>query len=303
MKKIIVIGVLLLTLGGCHKNEIEYQQIEVVQKDLQKKVEANGSVETTNTVDIYAPVSGRLEELFVQEGDLVKSNQKIGTMSSDNRSAIIDMATSKGPKEVAYWKSQLLLTPMYAPVDGKVILLKVRNKGEKVSGSIGQISTGEMIRANIDENDLLGLELGKEVEIQFDINPKSKLTGKLDRISQTSKLVNNVNVYEVEIVLPSEKEIKKLPFDMKIGMSVTLHFPVHEKKGAKALPINSVNGKSMTNISVLKSNDTRAKVKLGDVYGDYVEVQSGLELGEKIKVPVFKNSKKARKSPLMMNSN
>lgn len=300
IKQAIMICVAVSVFSGCQKKEIQYQSFEVVQKDLQKEVEVNGSIETINTVDVFAPITGRLEKMLVNEGDMVFAKQKIATMSSDNRSTIIDMAAGKSEKEVEYWKSQLLLTPIYSPVSGKVILLKARNTGEKVSGSVAQISTGEVIRANVDENDLIGMEIGKDVDVRFDINPKKSLNGKLQKISQTSKLVNNVNVYQVEVSVPDEKQRSKLPFDIKIGMSVTLYFPIQEKKGVKALPITAVNGKSLTNVTLLKENGTETKVKLGDVYGDFVEVVSGLEMGEKIKVPAFNTGQgKVRKSPLI----
>jgi len=297
----ILIAVASLFFISCQKEEIQYETFEVEKKDLVKKVEVNGSVETINTVDVFVPVAGRLEKFLVKEGDMVTAKQKIATISSENRSMIIDMAAAKGQAEVDYWKKQMLVTPIYAPVAGKMILIKVQNTGERVSGSIAQISTGEIIRANVDENDLLGLEVGKKVDINFDIDSKKTLRGTLEKISQTSKLVNNVNVYPVEISLPNEKQRGKLNFDIKIGMSVTLNFPVREVKDAKALPIVAVDGKSMMTTPILLENGTSKKVKLGDTYGDYVEVLAGLEIGDKIKIPSFKKRKeKNRKSPLML---
>ncbi|MEZ4846499.1 MAG: HlyD family efflux transporter periplasmic adaptor subunit [Bdellovibrionota bacterium] len=292
---------MLFVLAFCKKQEVKYQTFEVLQKDLQKNVEASGSVESENIVEVFPPVSGRLEKMFVKEGDLVKAKQRIATMSSENRSQIIDMAASKGKDEVEYWKSQMLLTPIYSPVAGKIITVKVQDAGERVSGSVAQISTGEIIRVNIDESDLPSIRLDQNVDIHFDIHAKKSLKGVLKKISQTSKLVNNVNVYQVEVALPPEDKQKKLPFEIKIGMSVTLFFSVHEKQGAKALDVAAVNGRSNRTISLLKQDGTKVKVKLGDIYGDWVEILEGLEIGEKIKIPEFKASgAKVRKSPLML---
>jgi macrolide-specific efflux system membrane fusion protein len=300
-KKLFVVLILLLGLGFCQKEEIQYQYFQVEQKDLQKKVEASGAVESENVVEVYPPVAGRLERVLVQEGDMVFAKQKIATMSSENRSQIIDMATSKGPAEVEYWKKQMLVTPIYSPVAGKVIALRVNNAGERVAGSVAQISTGEVIRANVDENDLPNIKLDQEVEIQFDIHSKKSLKGTLKKISQTSKLVNNVNVYQVEIGLPDEKQRKKIPFDIKIGMSVTLFFSVQEKPGAKALSVAAVNGKSNRPTYVVKADGKKVKIRLGDIYGDWVEVTDGLEIGDKIKIPAFNAGQgKVRKSPLML---
>jgi multidrug efflux pump subunit AcrA (membrane-fusion protein) len=301
MNKKYFVLILLLGIAFCKKQEVKYQTFEVVLRDLQKNVEASGSVESENVVEVYPPVSGRLEKMLVKEGDIVTAKQRIATMSSENRSQIIDMAASKGRAEVEYWKNQMLLTPIYAPVAGKIISVKVHDTGERVSGSMAQISTGEVIRVNIDESDLPSIRLDQNVDIHFDIHSKKSLRGVLKKISQTSKLVNNVNVYQVEVALPSEKKQKRLPFEIKIGMSVTLFFSIHEKPGAKALSISAVNGKSNRSVNLLKENGTKVKVKLGEIYGDWVEVLEGLEVGEKVKIPEFKASEaKKRKSPLML---
>lgn len=92
-----------------------------------------------------------------------------------------------------------------------------------------------------------------------------------------------------------------MPFEVKIGMSVTLFFSIQEKLGAKALSVSAVNGRSNDRVNVLKENGVKTKIKLGDIYGDWVEVVSGLELGDKIKIPAFQADKnKTRKSPLML---
>lgn len=300
MNKIFYIAILILSLAACQKKQIQYQTFEVTTRTLLKKIEANGSVESKNTVEIYPTVPGRLEQLFVKVGDMVHAKQKIGTMSSETRTTILDMASSKSKEESDYWRKQLLLTPIFTSVAGKIIVLKA-DIGEKLSGSIGQVSTGEIIRANVDEADLPSIVLGQKVEIHFDIDPKKTLVGKLETISQTSKLVSNVNVYQVEVSLPDAESRKKIPFEIKIGMSVTLYFRVNEKKNALALPINAVSGKSQANMNVTKLDGTRTKIKLGDVYGDWVEVVSGLSSGEKIKIPAFNiKNEKTRKSPLMM---
>ena len=293
---------LLVPLVACHREKIQYQTFEVTKRDLSKSVEANGSIETTNTVDVYAPVPGRLVKLFIKEGDDVKNHEKLGLMSSDARTVIVDMAAGEGKAESDYWKKQLLLTPIFSPVEGKVIVMKVY-EGDKIAGPIGEISTGEIIRANLDEADLPGVKIGQNVDIHFDIDPKVKLTGKLETVGQTSKLVNNVNVYVAEVSLPSDEQQKKLPFPIKIGMSVTLYFSVYEVKGATALPLNAVNGKSLTTVNLVKVDNQTAKVKLGDSYGNWVEVQSGLTVGDKIKIPVFRTQQdKKRRSPLMIKN-
>jgi len=303
MNKKVYILLLILSLVSCRffrKKGQSFRLIPVAQRNLVKSVEANGQIDAISTVDVLSPIAGRLEKIFVKEGDFVRAKQKIALVSSDSRSLFLDMANSKDKKEVEYWKSQLQLTPIIAPTTGKIISVKAE-LDSKISGPILQISKGEIVRANIDEADLPRIHIGQKVIIQFDIAPEKKLVGRLETVAQVSKLVNNVNVYPSEISLPSEEKRKALPFEMKIGMSVTLIFPGEEKKGALALPLDAVNGQAMTSVTLIKEDDQKTKVKLGEIYGNWVEVISGLQIGEKVKVVKFKfQSEKERKSPLML---
>jgi multidrug efflux pump subunit AcrA (membrane-fusion protein) len=288
-----------LSCNAFSKKKETYRILEVGLQDLAKTMEVNGSVDPINTVEVFSPVSGRLEKLFVKEGDFVRERQKIALVSSDSRNLFIDMHSNKNPKELEYWKNQIQLTPVFAPTSGKLIYLK-SDVSDKVSGSLAKISKGEIIRANLDESDLPSVQLGQKVVIRFDILPDVALTGKLEKIAETSKLVNNVNVYEAQISLPPPEEQKALPFQIKIGMSVTLTFVVKEKKQAVALPASVVDSRKQTTVSMLRENDEKVKVKLGEMYGEWVEVVSGVRAGDKLKISETKLAKqKRRKSPLM----
>ncbi len=300
-RTILTLFVLLLT--SCRffvKKDESFHLVQITPRNLVRYVEANGSVEALSVIDIYSPVAGRLEKIFIKEGDMVAAKQKVALVSSDARTFFLDTAATKGKKELEYWQQQIQLTPIIAPTSGKVIAIKA-DLDDKIAGPIAQLSKGEVVRANVDEADLPGLHVGQPVLIRFDIASGVTLHGQLDKIAQTSKLVNNVNVYQAEVSLPVEEARKDVPFEVKIGMSVTLNFPVEEKKDALALPIDAVDGKAMTVIVMRREDDQKTKVRLGGVFGEWVEVISGAKLGDKFRISKFKmDQQRARKSPLMI---
>jgi multidrug efflux pump subunit AcrA (membrane-fusion protein) len=72
-------------------------------------------------------------------------------------------------------------------------------------------------------------------------------------------------------------------------MSVTLELVVEEKKQALSVPLAAVSGKYDHKVKVLDEKEQIRGVKLGGVYGEFVEIISGMSDQDVIKVPVFVN--------------
>jgi macrolide-specific efflux system membrane fusion protein len=290
----------LVALSACAERPPEktYQTVTVRQEDLTKYIEANGSIEPENAVQVSAPVEGRIEKMLVKEGDYVRKGQVLAVMSSSTRTTLMDMAGDREKKEKEYWETQVRPTSVFSPVSGRVVTIYLW-PGETTTRSILWIATGMLIRADVDETDLPNVRVGQPVGIVFDVSNAQLLSGKVSKIARTSKLVNNVNVYGIEVTW-DDADLKKLPFEVRFGMSVTLFLEQSTKKGALAIPANAVNGRSNATVKVLDEALKPLTLKLGDMYGEQVEVLSGAVAGQKIKVPPFKNpAQKVRETPLL----
>jgi len=299
---ILLIGTFLLALSTCTNKKSadkQFQSYEVTRMNLVQSVEANGSVEMKNNVAVFAPTTGRMEKVLIKEGDHVRKGQRLAVMSSSTRSTLLDMAAAKGKEEKKYWKEQILPTTIFSPVSGQVLTISTE-AGERIRSSVMMISTGMLIRANVDETDLPSVFKEQPAKIVFDISDSEHIMGKVIDIARRSKTVNNVNVYVIETTW-EEEELQKLSFDMRIGMSVTLLLEVSRKENADALPVTAVNGRSNTSIQAFDKNLNPIELKIGDIYGEFVEVLEGASESQTIKVAAFSNpSDDLRESPLLI---
>jgi len=288
----------VLCIMACTKDKQEdvvYETFKVTKKDLIESTEVNASVQMEDYTDIFAPVGGRLEKLYIEEGQMVRRGQKIGYMSSDARVRMLDMAAHKNAAEVAYWRKQILPTFVFASTSGKVIQIP-NQPGDKVKGFVARVSKGEIIRAQVDEIDLPSVKKGQDVHITFDVDKDTTYAGVLSKIAQVSKKIQNVNVYPIEIKLPSSEDMK--PFEPKIGMSVTVQIPTLEIKDAMALSLAAVNNQSNVSIEVETKSGDKKNIVLGQAFEDQVHVKSGLVVGDEIRVPKFQNQKGTKKKSL-----
>jgi len=109
MKKVLI-GLLVLLLAGggffywyrtskSNKRKGESTRtVTVATGKIERAVESTGEVTPLNRVEIKPPISGRMEELLVDEGSIVKKGQTLAWMSSSDRAAILDAARAGGAR-------------------------------------------------------------------------------------------------------------------------------------------------------------------------------------------------------------
>ena len=61
---------------------------------IENSISTTGSVLPRNRLEVKPPVSGRIEEILVKEGDQVKAGQILVWMSSTERAALLDAAAN-----------------------------------------------------------------------------------------------------------------------------------------------------------------------------------------------------------------
>ncbi|MCB1196811.1 MAG: efflux RND transporter periplasmic adaptor subunit [Deltaproteobacteria bacterium] len=295
MKKglMFLLSIVMVSCSAKNAQVQEYELYPVTQGTLTQLIDINGSIEIENEIPVQAPLGGRIEKIYITEGQVVRKGQKIGYMSSNERIRMLEMAAHKGPEEIAYWEKQLLPTYIFAPASGKIIDMQLR-AGDLVRGSIASIYQGLIIRGNLDEVDIPKVKKGQKVYVSFDISPDEKFAGVLSKIASISTTVSNVNVYPIEISIDESKS----PATLKIGMSVVVEIPINEIKDALSVSAAAVNNQSNRRVTVVLASDEKKKILLGDVYGGQVHVKEGLSVDDKIKVEKFSvKNKKQKKNP------
>lgn len=277
---IAVIGFVMAGKQNKTSNEI-MKEINPEYGDMEIFISITGTVQPQNRLEIKPAINGRVEEILVHEGDEIKSGEILVWMSSTDRAAILDSASSQGKDTVKYWSDVYKPTPLIAPIEGTVIVRAVE-PGQSVTTNtaILVLSDRLIVKAQVDETDIGRVKLKQDAIISLDAYPKIKVKASVDKISYESKIVNNVTIYEVDI-LP-----EKIPHVFRSGMSANVDIVEKSKKGILLIPVEAVQrDKEETFVLLSQGSDKkpiRKKVELGISDWKNVEVISGLDADSKI---------------------
>lgn len=265
-------------------------------------ISTTGTVQPQNRLEIKPPISGRIEEIKVLEGQAVKAGQILAWMSSTERAALLDAARAQGEESLTYWQQAYRPTPLIAPLDGEVIVRAVE-PGQTVTSSDAVIVLSDrlIVKAQVDETDIGRVRLGQTAIISLDAYPQVKAEAGVDHISYESKIVNNVTIYEVDI-LP-----QAVPAVFRSGMSANVDIIEKSKENVLLIPLEAVRQDKDENYVLLSQGIGRKplerKVKLGVADEQNVEVISGLAPNDRIVVKAQKyllsKNNKLTSSPFM----
>lgn len=259
------------------------KEMTLISKDLYLELRENGVVNPRNRLEIKPPFNGRIEKIFVNEGDKIKKGQIIILMSSSERASIIDTARIISEQEYEKCQNIYKPTPIIAYMDG-FIILRQKEPGQDVSPNevILAMADDLIVKADIDETDLRYIKKGIRTKMCLDAYPDENFEGIVEHISYESKSLNNVNVYEVRI-----KPLKK-PKAFKAGMTVTVMIIAESKKNAPAIANTFISeiGDNKTVIvktgNINKPTFEKREIKTGISDGIFTEILSGLNQDETI---------------------
>ena len=281
-------------------NEV-VKEISPVMGSIRTFISSTGTILPKNRLEIKPPVNGRIERILVKEGDEVKIGDILAWMSSTERAALLDAARGKGEQDFSYWETAYKPIPLIASIDGEVIVEKIQ-PGQTVTASdpVMVLSDRLIVRAQVDETDIGKISLGKKAIISIDAYPDTKINSIVEHIYYESQTVNNVTIYEVDIV-PEE-----IPKFFRSGMNASIDFIDQSNDNALLIPAEAVyKEKDVSYVLVKQGEDAqpvRAAVKLGISDDKNVEVLSGITKDDKIiiKSKMYSLPKNTRgKNPFM----
>jgi macrolide-specific efflux system membrane fusion protein len=270
--------------------------------NIQIFISTTGTVQPQNRLEIKPPISGRVEEILVKEGEKVEIGQTLAWMSSTERAALLDAARSQGKEVLKYWQEVYKPTPLIAPIDGEVIVRAVEPGQTVTSGdAVIVLSDRLIVKARVDETDIGRVRPGQPAVIGLDAYPRVKVKSKVDHISYESRIVNNVTIYEVDI-LP-----QRVPRVFRSGMSANVDIIEKSKEDILLIPREAVKQDEKEDFVLLSQGAGKKPVKRPVELGisDYknVEVISGLQGNEKVIMKTQKylpsKGKKEGKNPFM----
>jgi len=244
-------------------------------------ISTTGTVQPQNRLELKPPISGRIEKIFVQEGDHVTIGQTLALLSSTERAALLDAARAQDEETVEYWRRVYKPTPLVAPINGEVIVRAVE-PGQTVTSSDAVIVLSDrlIVQAQVDETDIGKVRLGQTAIVSLDAYPETKVQATIDHIAYESTIVNNVTIYEVDI-LPQQ-----VPQVFRSGMSATIDIIEQRKANVLLIPREAAKWDHEGSYVLISSGGggqaVKRRVQLGVSDDEHVEVISGLDTEDKI---------------------
>lgn len=276
---------LALFLTSCGlKSEKPLRVVKVERGNIVAQIPATGTVMPRNRLEIKPPIAGRIEEVLVKEGKNVVKGQTLAWMSSSERATLLDAARSEGKEEYEHWKEVYKPAPIVAPLDGFIIQRNVE-PGQSVTTAdpILVMADKLIVKAQVDETDIGRIKVGQKVNIELDAYQGQVILGYVEHIAYESELINNVNIYKVDI-LPS-----KVPSFFRSGMSATVNFTQEEKRGVLLLPLSAVKKVKDRSYVFVEDKETKKtkplQIQTGMENSLHIEIISGLNEGDKVVIP------------------
>ena len=277
---IAVITVLVIKIQRKPSKEI-FKEISPVIGSIQSVINSTAIIQPDNRLEIKPPINGRIDKILVREGDMVKEGQIVAWMSSTERAALLDAARAQGAEAMKYWEEVYKPTPLISPVAGEVIV-STDEPGQTVTAAdiVIVLSDHLIAQAQVDETDIGKIKAGQEAVVTLDAYPQIKVNGKVDHIFYESKLVNSVNIYQVDIILET------VPAVFRSGMTATVNIIENTKYNILLIPLEAVK-RNKAGACVLLSaapggNPVERNIETGISDEKNMEVVSGLSEPDKI---------------------
>ncbi|MFQ5867281.1 MAG: efflux RND transporter periplasmic adaptor subunit [bacterium] len=269
----LIVGVFFLSRG--RRKETPYTEIRPQRSSISLIVSASGVVKPRNRLEIKPPVSGRVEEVLVTEGEEIGKGEILAWMSSLDRAALLDAARAQGKEESEKWEDVYKPTPIVAPLKGFIIKRNVE-PGQTVTSQdpILVMADNLIVQAQVDETDMGKLKPGQKAKIVLDAYPEKNIEGKIEHIAYESQIVNNVTIYQVDILPEKTLGI------FRSGMSANVDVTISKKEDVLLLPALAVKerkGKKFVLLKTKSGEPENREVQTGIEDGKNVEIVSGLE--------------------------
>lgn len=251
------------------------REIMVTRGAIQTIISTTGTVLPKNRLEVRPPVGGRIESILVKEGQKVKAGQTLAWMSSTERAALLDAARGQGEDKLKYWQDAYKAIALLAPIDAEVIVATTQ-PGQTVTTADAVIVLSDVLiaRAQVDETDIRKVKLGQKAQIILDAYPDTKINAVVGHVYYESATVNNVTVYEVDLIP------ENIPDFFRSGMNTSINFIEESKEGILVIPVEAVYRDKEESFVLIKkegqSELLRQPVRLGITDDKIIEVISGV---------------------------
>ncbi|UOE37062.1 efflux RND transporter periplasmic adaptor subunit [Chryseobacterium oryzae] len=295
-------------------DKINVNVVDVTRENINTDYSANGTFIPKQEMNQSAEIAGRIVSVMVKEGARVGAGQVLATIKRDAievdvsqaqnnlQNAIIDNQRYEnafktgGVTKQQLDNSRLQLKNAQAAIRAQGVRVNDTSIRAGISGTINKrmvepgsvVSPGtplfEIVNINtlklsvlVDESQIGKISLGQVVPINVNVLPEDSFSGRITFIAPKSDASLN---FPVEIEVPNRG-------NLKAGMYATAIFKTNngaETQNILTVPAEAfVNGVSSGQLFIVQNGVAKLiKVTTGKVFGDKVQVLSGLNGGEKV---------------------
>ncbi|WP_336731648.1 efflux RND transporter periplasmic adaptor subunit [Chryseobacterium sp. VD8] len=295
-------------------DKVNVNVITVSRENIDTDYSANGTFIPKQEMNQSSEISGRVVSVLVKEGSRVGAGQVLATIKRDAIEVDVTQAQNNLQNAIAdnqrYENAFKTGGVTKQQLDNSRLQLKnaqaaLRAQGVKVndtsiragiSGTINKkmvepgmvVAPGtglfEIVNINslklsvlVDESQIGKIQLGQEVPIKVNVLPEDSFVGRITFIAPKS---------DASLNFPVEIEVKNRG-NLKAGMYATAIFKTNngaETQNMLTVPAEAfVNGVSSGQLFVVQNGVAKLiKVTVGKVYGDKVQVLSGLNGGDQV---------------------
>ncbi len=232
------------------------EDITVGTQTIKKTLTSSGEIKSANVEKLSLSTTNYFETMCVEEDDIVKAGDNI----------------------LKYTNGTYLTAP-YDLVISSCSLPETKNKATSNNYIEVQDINNLIVDLSINESEIPNISLNQEVEISLTADTSKTYKGKILKIDSIGTYAASGTTFPVEVSLENDGNIK-------IGMSVSCLININELKDVLAVPIDSVqiNGDRKYVLVVEDGTTREVDIETGLSNDEYVEVKSGLQVGEKIRV-------------------
>ncbi|MDH6254042.1 membrane fusion protein (multidrug efflux system) [Chryseobacterium sp. H1D6B] len=295
-------------------DKINVNVVTVKRENIDTDYSANGTFLPKQEMNQASEIAGRIVNVLVKEGSRVSAGQVLATIKKDAievdvaqaqnnlQNAIIDNQRYEnafktgGVTKQQVDNSRLQLKNAQAAVRAQGVRVNDASIRAGISGTINKkmvepgtvVSIGtsmfEIVNINslklsvlVDESQIGRIQLGQEVPINVNVLPEDSFSGRITFIAPKS---------DASLNFPVEIEVQNKG-NLKAGMYATALFKTNhgaETQNMLTVPAEAfVNGVSSGQVFVVQNGTAKLiKVTIGKIYGDKVQILSGLNDGEQV---------------------
>ena len=290
---------------------------DVQQVSTSGALQYSGTIEPTQTVPLTFQTQGTVLKVLVNAGDQVKAGQLLAVVDKSDAQSMYEMTLAKyqqakdgyerlkqvhdkgslpevkwvemesnlqqAQSSLALAKNNLKKCNLYAPESG---VIGKRNI-EPGMNSLGNVNAPiELVKINtvyvkvaVPENEINLIKKGQKASFSVSALDNETFEGVVTNVGVVADAISRT--YEVKITVNNSK------MELKPGMVCDVKLNVQEKRTVVGVPLQAVDKDNDNHtyvyvVNVANKTVSKRLVTVGNYQADFVEIVSGLSLGEKV---------------------